>query len=74
MEAINGDGPTRATINGSQIVFESLPRLEPQADTSYSIHVKGITPGDKRIQIQLVSDDFQEPVTKEESTHVYADE
>ncbi len=39
-----------------------------------SIHVKGTTPGDKRIQIQLISDDLQEPVTKEESTHVYADE
>ncbi len=74
MEAINGEGPTRANVNGSQLVFEPLPRLGPQADAAYKIHVKGITPGDKRIQVQLISDDISEPVTKEESTHVYADE
>lgn len=74
MEALSGEGPTKANIQGAQCVFEPLPRLGPQATADYQIHVKGVTPGDKRIQIQLLSDDINEPVTKEESTHVYADE
>jgi hypothetical protein len=30
--------------------------------------------GDLRVQVQLKTDEMQTPVTKEESTHVYADE
>ncbi len=74
MSAINGEGPTRATINGARVLFDPLPRLAPQADTFYKVHVKGTQPGDKRIQVKLMSDEVSEPVTKEESTHVYADE
>ena len=74
MEAINGEGPTRVSIDGARVLFEPLPRLAAQGDTFYKIHVKGTQPGDKRIQVQLISDDVKEPVTKEESTHVYADE
>ena len=74
MEAINGEGPTRVNIEGNRIVFEPLARLAPQADTLYKIHARGTTPGDKRIQVQLMSDDVSQPVTKEESTHVYSDQ
>ena len=74
MVAINGEGPTRGIVDGQQVVFEPLARLAPQADAVYKIHVKGVSPGDKRIQIKLVSDDVSQPVLKEESTHVYSDE
>ena len=74
MELINGEGPSRANIDGRRLIFEPLPRLAPQADTFYKIHVKGLQPGDKRITVKLISDEVNEPVTKEESTHVYADE
>jgi hypothetical protein len=74
MEAINGEGPTRVSIDGARVIFDALPRLAAQADTFYKIHVRGTQPGDKRIQVQLISDDVSAPVTKEESTHVYTDE
>jgi len=74
MTPINGEGPTRAQIRGQQLIFEPLARLAPQGDAFYKIHVKGTTPGDKRIRVQLMSDDVQQPVTKEESTHVYSDQ
>ena len=74
MEPINGEGPTRVNINGNVVMFEPLPRLAPQADTLYKIHARGTTPGDKRIRVQLMSDDVSDPVTKEESTHVYSDQ
>ena len=74
MTAVNGEGPTRVAIDGQRVLFDPLTRLAPQADAFYKIHVKGTTPGDKRIQVQLMSDDVQTPVTKEESTHVYSSE
>ena len=74
MEPINGEGPTRVRIEGNIVMFEPLPRLAPQADTIYKIHARGTAPGDKRIRVQLKSDDVSEPVTKEESTRVYSDQ
>ncbi len=74
MEAVNGEGPSRAVIEGNRIVFEPLATLAPQADTFYKIHVRGTTAGDKRVVVRLMSDDVAEPVTKEESTHVYSDQ
>ena len=36
--------------------------------------MKATRPGDLRVSFQLSSDDMRSPVTKEESTRVYADE
>ena len=33
----------------------------------------GLRPGDHRIRVQLLSDEMDAPVTKEESTRVYSD-
>ncbi len=74
MQAINGEGPTRVVIDGQKVLFEPLPRLAAQADANYKIHVRGVTPGDKRLRVQLISDEVSQPVTNEESTHVYSDE
>lgn len=74
MQAINGEGPTRAVVDGQRVLFDPLARLAPQSDSFYKIHVKGTLPGDQRIKVLMTSDEVREPVTKEESTHVYADE
>jgi uncharacterized repeat protein (TIGR01451 family) len=74
MEAQRADGPARVNIQGKKVLFDPLPRLAPQGDTMYRIYVRGTQPGDKRIQIQMVSDEIPQPVLKEESTHVYSDE
>lgn len=74
MEAINGEGPARVSVQENRVLFEPLPQLAPQADTFYKVHVRGTTDGDKRVKVHLMSDDVTEPVTKEESTHVYSDQ
>jgi uncharacterized repeat protein (TIGR01451 family) len=74
MEPINGEGPTRVVVSGQRVAFDPLARLEPQADTSYKVHVKGTSPGDKRVQVQLMSDEVSDPVIKAESTQVYDDQ
>jgi uncharacterized repeat protein (TIGR01451 family) len=74
MQPINGEGQTRATVEGQRVLFEPLARLAPQADAFFKVHMKGTLPGDQRIQVKLISDELEQPVTKEESTHVYSDE
>jgi uncharacterized repeat protein (TIGR01451 family) len=67
-------GPTRDIVSGQEVRFQPLGRLPPKGETTYQIRAQGLEPGDLRVQVQLVTDEMQSPVTKEESTRVYADE
>ncbi|HWB11518.1 MAG TPA: hypothetical protein VG826_19970 [Pirellulales bacterium] len=67
-------GPTRDSVVGQEVRFQPLGRLAPKAETTYQIRAQGLEPGDLRVQVQLLTDEMQSPVTKEESTRVYADE
>ena len=73
LKPLSTEGPTQGTIQGNQVVFQPLPRLAPKADTTFTVRAQGVHPGDQRVQIQIQSDDLKTPVTKEESTRVYAD-
>ena len=71
---VSAEGPARYTVKGQQVIFEPLARLAPKAETSYRIVVEGLQPGDLRMRVQVTADDLQQPIIKEESTRVYADE
>ena len=71
---LSGQGETRHTIQGERVLFAPLPQLAPKAETTFRILAQGIRPGDQRVRIQITSDDLQQPITKEVSTRVYADE
>jgi uncharacterized repeat protein (TIGR01451 family) len=74
MQPLAAEGPTRYAFEGNRVVFEGIDRLPPKADANYRLRVKGVRPGDLRTRFQLVTDEMQTPVTKEESTRVFADE
>jgi uncharacterized repeat protein (TIGR01451 family) len=74
LKPLAAEGPTRQTLEGQRVVFEGLAQLAPKADTTYRLRVKALKPGDLRARFELLTDDMQTPVTKEESTRVYADE
>jgi uncharacterized repeat protein (TIGR01451 family) len=74
MQAISAEGPVRYKIEGQRIVFDPLKQLAPKADTAFTVKVKTLAPGDLRLQVQIVTDEIQEPITKEESTRVFGDE
>lgn len=67
-------GPTRDSVKGQEVRFQPLGRLPPKGEQTYQIRAQGLEPGDLRVQVQLLTDEMQTPVTKEESTRVYADE
>ena len=74
LQPLAAEGPTRHGLDANRVVFDGLARLAPKAETVYRIRVKALRPGDLRARFQLLTDDMQTPVTKEESTRVYADE
>jgi uncharacterized repeat protein (TIGR01451 family) len=74
LQPLGAEGPTRHAVDGNRIIFEGLAKLAPKADANYRIRVRGIRPGDLRTKFQLVTDEMKTPVTKEESTRVFADE
>jgi len=79
LKAVSADGPARHAIdrnqsNDERVYFDPLAQLAPKADTTYSIKVQGVAPGDQRIQVKLQSDEVRDPITKEESTRVYSDD
>lgn len=73
MQGLSGEGPTRAAGDATQIVFEPLAKLAPQEEVIYRVQVQGVAPGDHLVRVQLSSDEWPTPVTREESTRVYED-
>ena len=74
LKPLAAEGPTRYTIHDDKVVFESLPQLAPKSVAAFRVRAKGIRAGDLRVRCQLMTDEMQRPVVKEESTRVYADE
>ncbi len=78
LQAISAEGPTRHIIdqpaNDQRVLFDPLPQLAPKADVTYLVKVRALQAGDARMRVQLLTDDMESPVTKEESTRVYGGE
>lgn len=74
LKPLDAQGPVRYAIEGQSVAFEPLARLAPKADTTFRLRVQGLQAGDLRAQFLLKTDEMETPVTKEESTRVYADE
>jgi uncharacterized repeat protein (TIGR01451 family) len=73
MQPASGEGPTKQSIAGQQVVFEPLARLAPKADITYKVVGKCLVPGDMHVKVLLKTEEMTQPVMKEESTRVYKD-
>ena len=74
LKPLAAEGPTRYTIENNKVVFENLPQLAPKTVATFRVRAQGVRAGDLRVRCQLMTDEMQQPVVKEESTRVYADE
>lgn len=74
LKAINGEGPTRAANDGSRVIFEPLARLNPQEEAIFRVQANAQKAGDFIIRVQLSSNEYPTPVTREESTRIYSDQ
>ncbi|MGA2254444.1 MAG: hypothetical protein ABSG53_07275 [Thermoguttaceae bacterium] len=76
LKPLAAEGPTRYTIDieNNKVVFETLPQLAPKSVAAFRVRARGVRAGDLRVRCQLMTDELQRPIVKEESTRVYADE
>jgi hypothetical protein len=66
-------GASNGRVEGTEVVFETLPRLAPKADAVYKVTVKCTAAGMIHLKARVTSAGVTEPVTKDETTRVYAD-
>jgi len=72
--AAQGAGNCKHRVEGKEIIFDDLPKLAPRADAIYRVNCRATAPGDIRFKARIKADSLEEPVNKEESTRVYADQ
>jgi hypothetical protein len=58
---------------GTELIFETLPRLAPKADVVYRVQARGVAPGDIRFRTRIKADGLREPMQREDSTRIYSD-
>jgi uncharacterized repeat protein (TIGR01451 family) len=73
LQATDSDGPTQVQQQGAQLIMQPLTELAQGEEAVYRITAKGTRAGDHILRVQLLSDEFSSPVTKEEITKVYQD-
>jgi hypothetical protein len=71
MRVTNTTGPTKARVDGQNVLFPALEVLQPKQTATYTIEVLGLQPADARFQVELRSSTLREPVIKQESTHIF---
>jgi uncharacterized repeat protein (TIGR01451 family) len=65
------DGPTTYRIDGKQLVFEPLGKLDGQGKAVFHVTMLAQTAGDRRLRVHLTSSRLRIPVMREERTVVY---
>jgi uncharacterized repeat protein (TIGR01451 family) len=73
LEPVEAQGPAGHRVENLTVAFEPLAKLAPAEEAVYRVRAKGRTAGDQRVQVQITSEDHPAPITKEETTRVYAD-
>jgi uncharacterized repeat protein (TIGR01451 family) len=70
-EFVSGTGPTAVRAQERSVTMETLPALAPKAQAVWRVSVKALKPDDARFKVFISSDQFQQPIQKDESTHLY---
>jgi uncharacterized repeat protein (TIGR01451 family) len=74
IRATAADSESRYAIQATGVVFEPIAQLAPKADAVFRVQVQGVQAGDQRVTVEVNSDDFDQPIRREESTRVFGDE
>jgi len=74
LRALAGDGTTPGVAQQQGVSFAPIPQLAPKAEAKFRVQVQGLKAGDQRAKIMVTADEVPAPITKEQSTQVYADQ
>ena len=70
-EFVSGTGPTPVRAQDRAVTMDTLPVLAPKAQAAWRVTVKALKPDDARFKVFVSSDQFEKPIQKDESTHLY---
>ena len=70
-EYVTASGNTPALAHDRTVTFDPLPVLEPKAVASWLVTVRAVKEEDVRFKVELRSDQFERPITEDESTRQY---
>jgi hypothetical protein len=73
MEFKNANGPARSKLEGKEIVFEALPKLDPGAEAVYRVTLMAKAAGDSYFRARVSSANITEPLAYVNLTRVYQD-
>ena len=73
LELVSADGEA-GTDGRGLVAFQPKPQLSAGSEMKYGLRLRGVAPGTHVVRAVVVSDQSNVPVTKEESTLVYADQ
>ena len=59
------------TITGSNVRFQTIPRIAPKQTVTFTLTGRGAVEGDARIKFSFTEDSLTSPVIEEESTRVF---
>jgi uncharacterized repeat protein (TIGR01451 family) len=74
LRATGAGGDVGHAIEGDRVRFAPIAQLAPKSEAKLRVEVQGVRAGDQRLRVEVSSDDVREPIVKQESTRVYADE
>jgi uncharacterized repeat protein (TIGR01451 family) len=68
---VSGTGPTEMRAQEHVVTMETLPVLAAKAQATWRVTVKALKPDDARFKVFVSSDQFEQPIQKDEATHLY---
>ncbi len=73
IQPVSVEGALRHEIRNRSVVLDPIPTLAPGQELAFVIEANALAAGDHQTVVSVRSDDREIAISKEESTHVYAD-
>jgi uncharacterized repeat protein (TIGR01451 family) len=70
-EFVLGKGDTAVTADGKTVTMDPLPSLAGKGVASWRVGTKALKVADSRFKVAVTSDQFTNPIQREESTQLY---
>jgi uncharacterized repeat protein (TIGR01451 family) len=70
-EFVSGTGPTPVQAQDRTVRMDTLPVLAPKELAVWRVTVKALKPDDARFKVFISTDQFQQPIQKDEATQLY---
>ncbi len=70
-EFVSATGATPVRVQERSLTMEALPALEPKAVAAWQVVVRALAADDARFKVEVSSDQFEQPIHKDEATQLY---